>query len=363
MGMRYRNNKKIITVHSQDLSDATATADDILVGKTAYTGEGKVTGTYKDMLQEMVDQTNSCRYLFYGYSGTDLSFIKKLDISKVTNMDHMFNKCTVLTSLDVSWLNTSNITSMYNMFTECSSLTSLDLSNFNMSKVTTINGMFKDCYKLISLNLSNWDANKLTDAGNLFTDCRNITSVNFTNCNIPNLKWSNHMFSQCNKIETVNLSNINTSKVQSMTSMFNGCVELINILGIIDVYSCTSVGTMFTNCYKLTNLTLKNIKINLQIGSSTSWGTLLTNASLLNTAQELWDNSDQALGGARTLTMSTPSKTAIQSIYVKLITPTAEQEAADPYINNKKPCVECESTEEGAMTLEEYIISKNWSIA
>ena len=90
---------------------------------------------------------------------------------------------------------------------------------------------------------------------------------------------------------------------------------------------------------------------------------MLTNESLLNTAKELWDNTNNALGGARTLTMATASKTNIQSIYVKLITPTAEQEAEDPYINNKKPCVECASTDEGAMTLEEYIISKGWAIA
>ena len=37
--------------------------------------------------------------------------------------------------------------------------------------------------------------------------------------------------------------------------------------------------------------------------------------------------------------------------------------AEDEYIDNKKPCVVCESTDEGAMTLTEYAISKNWAIA
>ena len=61
--------------------------------------------------------------------------------------------------------------------------------------------------------------------------------------------------------------------------------------------------------------------------------------------------------------MSTPSKARTDEIYVKLIDITDEMRAEDEYIDNKKPCVVCESTDEGAMTLKEYGISKNWNIA
>ena len=52
-----------------------------------------------------------------------------------------------------------------------------------------------------------------------------------------------------------------------------------------------------------------------------------------------------------------------EEIYVKLIGATDEMRAEDPYIDNKKPCIVCESTDEGAMTLKEYGISKNWNIS
>ena len=105
-----------------------------------------------------------------------------------------------------------------------------------------------------------------------------------------------------------------------------------------------------------------NIRLSLVLNHY-DYGKNFTKDSLVNTAKELWDNTDDALGGTRTLTIHQNSKDMAQTIYVKLITPTQEQIDADQYIVLKKPCVECESTDEGAMTLEEYIISKNWTIA
>lgn len=44
----------------------------------------------------------------------------------------MFERCSSLTSLDVSNFNTSNVTAMSSMFYDCSSLTGLDVSNFSV---------------------------------------------------------------------------------------------------------------------------------------------------------------------------------------------------------------------------------------
>ena len=47
----------------------------------------------------------------------------------------MFNKCSKLSSLNLSDFNTDDVTNMSYMFNKCSSLTSLNLSNFNTNNV------------------------------------------------------------------------------------------------------------------------------------------------------------------------------------------------------------------------------------
>lgn len=236
----------------------------------------------KSDVQYMIDQTNSCSYLFYEFKGTELDFVKNLDTSNVTSMYRMFNRCTSLTSLDLSNFNTENVTTMYEMFKECTLLTSLDVSNFNTSGVT------------------------------------------------------------------------------NMSYMFYNCKYLTDIIGTIDMIKATNVSVMFSYCQKLENVTLKNIKKSLTLGNGTTWGTKLSNATLINTIQQLWDLTGSS---SQTLTLSTDSKTNIANIYVKLIDVTEEMLAQDPYAANKKPCVVCEPTDEGAMTITEYAISKNWAIA
>ena len=108
------------------------------------------------------------------------------------------------------------------------------------------------------------------------------------------------------------------------------------------------------------NVEIKNIKIDLQIGSGTNWGTFLTDESLVFIFKELHNLTGST---ARTLTLSTPSYARTEEIYVKLIDITDEMRAEDEYIDNKNPCVVCESTDTGAMTLKEYGISKNWNIS
>lgn len=163
-------------------------------------------------------------------------------------------------------------------------------------------------------------------------------------------------FSDCSKLTSI--PKLNTSNVTDFSAFCAGCPKLTDILGL-DLIKAVYV-TMFSQNKALQNLNIINIKKTLQIGSGTTWGHLLTDESLINTAKELWD-----LTGAtgQKLTLSTPSLERFRAIYVKLITPTEEQLAADEYLTNKMPCEVCESTDEGAMTLEAYANLKNWTIA
>ena len=261
----------------------------------------------KDMLQERVDGDNSCAYLFYNYGGTELD-ITRLDTSNATSMYDMFYNCLSLTSLDVTNFNTSNVTTMTYMFYNCRSLTSLDLSNFDTSNVTQMQGMFQNCPSLTSLNLSNFD----------------------------------------------------TSNVKNMGYMFNLCRNLPIIQGTLDLYSATSVGSMFYYTSVLTGVTLKNIRISLVIGSGTLYGHLWELSYLVNAVKELWDLSAST---QQTLTIGSANLEKIANVYVKLVDVTDEMIAQDPYSANKLPCVECESTDDGAMTLTAYAGLKNWVLA
>ena len=100
-----------------------------------------------------------------------------LNTSEVTNMAHMFNSCSKLTSIDLSSFNTSKVTEMRVMFCNCTGLTSLDLSSFNTSKVTNMFNMFGGCSSLTSLDLSSFNTSNVTDMGRLFYDCSRLTTV------------------------------------------------------------------------------------------------------------------------------------------------------------------------------------------
>ena len=167
---------------------------------------------------------------------------------------------------------------------------------------------------------------------------------------------SDSIVHSCSKLKTLKLNP--NLKMQSIGAICWECnqLETVETLNLINTTITTNA---FSGCSKLTNLKLKNVKISLQIGSRTQYGHLLTDESLINTAQELWNLTGST---TQTLIVSTPSEVRFDAIYVKLITPTSEQIANDPYINNKKPCEVCESTSDGAMTLREYVVSKNWEL-
>lgn len=292
-----------------------------------------------DRLQWKCDAIQSLEYEFRNYLGTnengDLSTIVcGLDTSSVTNMDYAFMNC--------------------------KNLTNLDLSNWNVNNVVRLMGIFEGCNALSDLDLRGWDTSNVQYMANVFYGCKVLKSIDLSSFDTSNVTRMDTMFGNCKALTELNLSSFNTSKSTMFSYMFSTCEKLKTILGTIDVIKASNLNSMFNNCYELTTVTLKNIKKALTIGSGTSYGTLLDDPTVINTAKELWD-----LTGATSqkLTVSTPTDAKFDTIYVKLITATDEMIANDPNINSKKPCEVCASTDEGAMTLREYIISKNWTIA
>ena len=209
----------------------------------------------------------------------------------------------------------------------------------------------------------NWanklDTSQIKTMYRTFGWCRNISTLNLNNYRTPNVTSVDSLFYYCDLLETLDISNFDTSNCLNFNMMFSNDSKLKTVYGTLNLINATKISNMLRSVQSLENITLKNIKLSLEMGTSSIFGTKLSNETLINTFKELWD-----LTGAtsQTLTLSTTSKNNIANIYVKLIEATDEMRAEDPYIDNKKPCVVCESTDEGAMTLTEYAILKNWAI-
>ena len=250
----------------------------------------------ENTLKKLLDTTKNSQYLFGSYQGTSVDdLIKYDDTENVTNMANMFRSCSQLPTIPL--LNTSNVTNMQYMFQGCYNLK--EIPQLDTSNVTNMQYMFQQC------------------GGSLTT--------------IPKL---------------------DTSKVTNMAYMFQTC-NVLTTISQLDMIKCTNAGSMFMYCANLTNITLLNIKANLQIGSGTSYGHLLTLDSLINTIKELINT-----GSSKKLTIGSANLEKLASTYVKL-TGEAEEDESNP----KLPFAVCESTDEGAMLINDYVLLKNWQLA
>ena len=216
-----------------------------------------------------------------------------LDTSNVTTMDNMFNSCSSLTSLDVSHFKTSKVTDMGNMFHECSKLTSLDLSGLDTSNVTTMDNMFNSCSSLTSLDVSHFKTSKVTDMGNMFHECSKLTSLDLSGLDTSNVTTMDNMFNSCSSLTSLDVSSFKTSSVLYMGNMFAGCSKLTSLdLSGFNTSKVTAVNNMFRNCSKLTSLGLS--------GFNTS--TVTTMASMFQGCSSL---TSLDLSGFNTSTVTT----------------------------------------------------------
>ena len=199
------------------------------------------------------------------------------------------------------WNNKIQAISMCYMFSECSNLTTVPL--FDTSKVTIMNSMFYYCSNLTTVPL--FDTSNVTDMYAMFSGCRNLTTVPL----------------------------FDTRKVTNMTFMFSRCSNL-------------------TDCY------LRNIKTNLQVSDGSTYGHLLTLDSLIHLVKELRDTSS-----VKTLTVGTVNLEKLANVYIKIIDITDEMRAEDDLIDEKLPFEVCESTDEGAMLIADYVVEKHWQLA
>ena len=228
----------------------------------------------------------SCFYWFCLCSNlTTIEGIEYLNTEKVTNMNSMFDRCSALTSLDLTNFNTAKVTDMNYMFIGCSALTTIFVSDkFVTSQVTKSVDMFSGCNKLIGAikyaenttnnkDYANYETGYFTPKGGFpgyakfdeGTGTLTFTSGPSKPEGAYDLNEGSYYPgwwpAQRRKIKTVVFdASFANARPTSCYCWFSGCNNLTEIKGIeyLNTENVTNMGFMFNSCKVLTSLSLSN---------------------------------------------------------------------------------------------------------
>ena len=231
----------------------------------SYIGNGKNfdVSNVTDMSYLFKDSLLAVNF-FYVHS-YDLTSLIGWDVSKVTNMEGMFEGCARLQNLNGmrDW-NVSKVTNMKNMFEGCTNLD--DISGLSgwakmVGSVTDMSGMFEGCTFIVKLDgLANWNVGSVTNMSNMFKgkgtkilDSKgkeikdeflygsdNLTDISVLSSwakNVGSVTNMSGMFEGRTSLKSLAaLKDWNVSKVANMSRMFSQCASDSDFVSKVNAY-------------------------------------------------------------------------------------------------------------------------------
>lgn len=280
-------------------ADATATAADIMAGKTAYARGEKLTGTLVPVTK--IDVAAEGIKLAYS---TFEEVPEVFDFSNVTDISNMFKSCNMYNIPPIIW---SNITSLSEAFQSCKNISnpiSIKLTTYNRSEY----GMFDGCTSLTQI--SQFTAPLLMGCRRFFKNT-GLQSIGLID--IPICKDLSLSFSGCNFL---NFPKINAPQVENCQSTFENCTSM-QFLEYWDFSNVTTATDMFKGCSALT--TIKDIiflhcDLSLADSPNLDQDTLLRFGEISNAAGSPGVAALKTLGlPAATLTFNTSAQAFLES--------------------------------------------------
>ena len=227
----------------------------------------------------------SCHYWFCKFTNlTTIEGIEYLNTENVTNMNSMFDRCSALTSLDLTNFNTAKVTDMRYMFMGCNALTTIFVSDkFVTSQVTKSVDMFHMCINLIGAieydgsksdhNYANYETGYFTPKGGFhayaefdegtgtLTFRRGASKPEGAYDLYGGIYYPGWWYGQKGKIKTVVFdASFANARPTSCYCWFSGCNNLTEIKGIeyLNTENVTNMSYMYSSCKALTSLNLSN---------------------------------------------------------------------------------------------------------
>jgi hypothetical protein len=272
-----------------------------------------------------------------------------LNLPKALSAQMMFYNCDNLE--DLGEINIPNVTDTTAMFYGCSNISNIDGVKFGRGTISKCSQMFAGCNALVEippLDLSN-----VTSLSTVFRGCHTISNVN----NVifgKNITSAPQLFNDCKSITAI--PPLDLSAATNVNNIFQGC-SLLQTVPDLDFRNVISASWITSQCPAIKHIRIKNLKTNTQIGSGTSYGHLINVDDLIFTIYHLRDT-----GSKKTFTIGSANLEKLANVYVKTIPITEAMRAEDDLIDEKLPFEVCESTDEGATLITDYVLGKNWTL-